>query len=259
MTLTSFPEIDEFLERYRILVLQTFTSNVVGIYLTGSLTYNDFNSKRSDIDLQVILKKTVDSIYFSQIADLHKNLEIEFPKWKNRIESSYTPLHLLNEVLPPKEPRPWYGFGKLYEQADYGNEWIINTYILQKFGIPLFGPDYNSLANRIDILEVKKACIKDFYKEWLPKTNIDSKSLDDPHIQSYVVLNICRILYLIITGEFGSKTISSTWIKTNIFPNWKQLITDAYNWEYGQNLNYKEEVIKFILESEEKLNDNIKL
>lgn len=34
-----------------------FGSDLVGIYLTGSLSYGDFNSSRSDIDLTVIIKE----------------------------------------------------------------------------------------------------------------------------------------------------------------------------------------------------------
>jgi len=61
-------------------ILRSFTkeisgdldANLVGIYLFGSLTYNDFNPKRSDIDLVVILQKPVTAKKLAQIKKLRK-------------------------------------------------------------------------------------------------------------------------------------------------------------------------------------------
>lgn len=243
---TEYPEINNILEKYKQLVLELLGDEVVSIFLTGSLTYGDFVLGRSDIDLHTITKSKISSSLISRIDILHQQIESLYPEWENRIEASYTPVYLFNEIMPPKEPRPWYGFGKLYKEADYGNEWIINNYILQEYGVLLYGKKANEFIPKIQISDVKDACKRDFYKEWLPKIDKDIASLDDNHMQSYVVLNICRILYTLYTDKIGSKTTSSEWVKTKLLPQYKNLIEKAQNWKYGDVMGEKDSVIQFI-------------
>ncbi len=255
---TPYPLINAYLKEYQKLIVELLGNNLVSVYLTGSLTYGDYNPDRSDIDLHVITKLKIDANDLIKLEQIHKTLEESNPAFKDKVEASYTPTYLFKEILPPKEPRPWYGFGKLYKEAPYGNEWIINNYILQEHGTPLYGESFSDLFSKISIDDVKKACTKDFYKEWLPKTDKDIASLDDSHIQSYVVLNLCRILYTVRNSKIGSKTTSSNWVKINLFPQYEDLITLAQQWKYGEDMKAKERVIRFILDSQANL-ENFKL
>jgi len=99
--------------------------------------------ERSDIDLLVVVKDKLNSNEIELVKKLHNYIEEKYPSWKDRIECSYTPIYMLGEILPPKEPRPWIGSGVLYPEAPYGNEWIINSYLLQEYGIPIYGKPYN--------------------------------------------------------------------------------------------------------------------
>ena len=123
---------------------------------------------------------------------------------EDRLECSYTPIDMLKNILPPKEPRPYYGGGIFYDEAPYGNEWIINNYLLYEHGITLIGPDFKKLTTPIDIIEVQKACIRDLFQEWEPKIT-DFEWLDNSHYQSYLVMNLCRILYTVMCGVTGTK------------------------------------------------------
>src|ERR1051325_7370347 len=100
--------------------------NIVGLYLSGSLTYGDFVPKRSDIDLQAVVRSPLNQNELESIGQLHKDLNERPPAWNDRLECSYVPLELMHEILPPKTPRPWWGFDTLYAEAPAGNEWIIN-------------------------------------------------------------------------------------------------------------------------------------
>ena len=119
---------------------------------------------------------------------------------------------MLKNILPPKESRPYYNNEIFYDEAPYGNEWIINNYLLYKHAIPLIGPDFKTLTNPIDIIEVQKACIRDLFQEWEPKI-IDVEWLDNSHYQSYLVMNLCRILYTVSCGTTGTKKVSAAWVK----------------------------------------------
>lgn len=217
---------------------------VVGLYLTGSLTYGDFVLKRSDVDLCVVVKQALSVAELESIKRLHIETEQRYPHWAKRVECSYLPIDLVHEVLPPKTPRPWWGHGVLYEEAPYGNEWIINQYFLYTSGVALMGPEYRTLVSHVDLKEVQKASARDLFREWEPKIR-NSGSLADSHDQSYVVLNLCRILYTVVQGEAGSKKTAGAWVKA-AYPQWKSLIEEADDWGYETEMNRIEDVTAFI-------------
>jgi hypothetical protein len=192
----------------------------------------------------VITKTLIVGLELNTIKNIHKEMEHINRKWSKRFEVSYTPIEMLKEKNPPKIPRPYYG-EIFYDEATYGNEWVINNYILYHYGITIYGPYFKTLMNEpIDIKDVQKACIKDFYKEWMPKTN-DEKWLSNSHYQSYIVLNICRILYTIYKSEVANKQESCKWVKTN-YSEWKDLITEAEEWGYNETMDKANEIKSFI-------------
>lgn len=125
-----------------------------------------------------------------------------------------------------------------------GNEWIINHYLLSKYGIALHGPDFNELIPTIDIDLVRQASARDLFQEWLPKIE-DAAWLANSHYQSYLILNLCRILRTVIGGEPGSKKVAGQWVKAK-YPQWKSLVEEAERWEYGREMKRQSEVVEFL-------------
>lgn len=225
-------------------IQEIFSDELRGIYLTGSLSYGDFNVGRSDIDLAVVLEKPALPEKIEAIKNLHLTAERKFKKWSERIECSYIPLEMLKNILPPKDPRPYFGEGKFYPAAPYGNEWLINKFFLYQYGIALFGPDFKNLCQPVDISDVKQASINDLFKEWEPKIK-DAAYLKNSHYQSYVILNLCRILHTIERGETVCKTEAALRVKKE-FPQWKNLIEAADSWHYGEKMERDKETVDFI-------------
>lgn len=222
-----------------------FKKNLIGFYLFGSLTYGDFNPDTSDIDLLVIIRRPMNANEMEQVKKLHKKVEERYPIWKKRLECSYVPINMFKNKLPPKEPRSYYNEGIFYDEAPYGNEWIINNYLLYQHGIALIGKDFKKLIEPIDIVEVQKACIRDLFQEWEPKIQ-DGTWLDSSYHQSYLVMNLSRIIYTVITSETGTKKASAEWAKNQYSSQWGHLIEEALHWKHGQELNIKKEAIDFI-------------
>ncbi len=108
----------------------------------------------------------------------------------------------------------------------------------------MVGPDFKTLVKPIAITDVQRASIRDLFKEWEPKVN-DKKWLQNSHYQSYLVLNLCRILCTVMSGQAGSKSVSAAWAK-KAYPEWKDLIEKAEGWEYGKEMNRQRDTIKFI-------------
>jgi predicted nucleotidyltransferase len=241
---TSYQDINIVLEELSLGLQKILGNNLNGLYLFGSLVYGDFKEGSSDIDLVAIIKKPFNEHELGQVKKLHHVLNEHHPKWQERVECSYTPIHMLVHTLPPEESRPYYGGGIFYADADYGNEWIINNYLLSLHSIALIGPSFHSLVKPIDIIEVQKACIRDLFLEWAPKPN-DLKWLENSHYQSYLILNLCRILYTVYCAKTGSKIVSAAWAKEK-YPQWQDLIGAAEQWEYGQEMHSLKESINFI-------------
>jgi len=244
MQITPYPDVNKILDELTQGIVKIVKENLIGFYLTGSLSYGNFNPKSSDIDLHAVIKYPFSKNELESIKKLHEEIEMHNKTWKERIECSYTPLSMFQNILPPKLPRPYYGAGIFYPEAPYGNEWLINNYLLYKHGIALTGPDFKTLIKPIDMVDVQKACVRDLFKEWEPKIN-DPKWLQNSHYQSYLVLNLCRILYTIKCGEAASKKVSAAWVKKE-YPEWKNLIETAENWHYGVEMKRQEEAIEFI-------------
>ncbi|MBI4225639.1 DUF4111 domain-containing protein [Candidatus Roizmanbacteria bacterium] len=244
MKLTNYEIVNRFIADFSKNVGKVLGDEVIGIYLFGSLTYGDFNPDRSDIDLLVVVKYPLAKGKIKLLKKFHVDLGKKYPKWAKRHESSYTPIDFFKNILPPTKPRPYFGSGKFYPKAQYGNEWLINNYLLYKHGITFMGPDFKNLVEPINIEDVKKACIRDLHKEWKPKIN-DQTWLEESHHQAYIVLNLCRILYTIKNDLVTSKKVSASWVK-NEFNDWRNLIETAENWKYGTEVNVQNETIMFI-------------
>lgn len=253
MGYTEYKDVNEVLHSLTEGMIRVLGDNIVGVYLTGSLSYGDFNPDSSDIDLVAILLHPASSYMLKALKELHQEVEAKHMNWFKRIECSYVPLDMMKSIDPPKAPRPYVGEGIFYPEAPYGNEWIINQYLLYQHGITLVGSDFKTLVKPIDILDVRKACIRDLYEEWQPKIN-DPIYLQNSHYQSYIVLNLCRILYTVIRKATASKKVSAAWVMSE-FPNWNNLILAAENWHYGVELYLQDEVIEFIKFAVNKVNE----
>jgi Domain of unknown function (DUF4111) len=251
--LTPYRDINDLLADWSEGVKDILGEGVVGLYLSGSLTYNDFVPGRSDIDLQAVVKQQLNETELKRLEKLHKDLYERYSTWRDRHECSYISLNVLKETLPPKTPRPWWGFDTFYTTAPVGNEWIINHYFLSIYGVALYGPSYGTLIPAVNIPDLQKASAKDLFKEWAPKIE-DSAWMANSHHQSYLVLNLCRILTTVIVGEPTSKKIAATWTKAN-YPQWNDLIEEAAQWEYGKKMECSEELIAFIKFSMEKVRE----
>ena len=159
----------------------------------------------------------------------------------------------MRELTPPAKARPWWGFGTFYAEAPAGNEWIINHYLLSKYGIALEGPDLNDLIPSIDILAVRQASARDLFQEWVPKID-DAAWLSNSHYQSYLVLNLCRILLTVIHGQPGSKKVAGQWAKER-YPQWRNLIEEAESWAYGDEMRRQTDAAAFLRFAVDRVNE----
>jgi hypothetical protein len=222
-------------------------NNLVGVYLTDSLTYGDFDRGSSDIDLLVVLRSSISDEQRKQIKDMHVWVARKYPFWTTRIECSYITQGMLASQVPPLVPRPYVNGGHMWDpDPPYGNEWLINLYALYHCGISLLGPTpQNLLSSPVSVEAVRNASKNDFYQEWV-KLLEDSSPLKDSHFQVYVILTLCRILYRHRYTDIVSKKVAAAWVKESYGKPWESLIKKAETWQHGQEMDAIAETLKFI-------------
>jgi hypothetical protein len=119
--------------------------------------------------------------------------------------------------------------------------------------IALEGPDFKELIPPIDIHDMRQASARDLFQEWLPKID-DGAWLSNSHYQSYLVLNLCRILHTVIHGVPGSKKVAGDWAKAT-YPRWKNLIEEAERWTYGDEMRRQADAIAFLRFAVDRVNE----
>lgn len=220
--------------------------NLVGFYLTGSLTYGDFDRGSSDIDYLVAMRREIYRNEREALRELHDAVGSRFPSWRERIEGTYVTLEMLKRIEPPKQGRPYVNQGAFWDpDPPYGNEWLLNLFVLRERGVALIGPEPATILPRVDIADVRAASARDLFEERLPTVG-DLAFYGDPHQQAYTVLTICRILHRARHDEVASKRVAAAWVKQEYGEPWASLVDRAERWAHGEELATPEEVTAFI-------------
>lgn len=243
---TPHDDINEILARLATGLDGILGDTLVGFYLTGSLTYGDFDRGSSDIDYLVILERTITEDERRALIGLHVEIGQRFPEWRERIEGSYITRDMLSSIEPPPMGRPYVNGGAFWgPDPPYGNEWLLNLYVLRECGSALIGPPPARLVGPIAIADVREASRRDLVEEWLPKAD-DPSAFDDSHFQAYVTLTLCRILHRAANDVVASKRVAAAWVKERYGEPWRSLVEQAERWQHGQDLGASGEVRAFI-------------
>lgn len=245
--LTPYQDINDILVMLTQSVLQIIGDDLIGLYLTGSLTYGDFNPESSDIDFLAVMNQPLSQEKLEQIKKMHARIAESNAKWAKRMEGSYITKDMLVNAPPPqkpKTPRPYFNEGRFHNFL-YGNEWTINLHVLYERGIALLGPDLKKIIEPVSIEAVREASKKDLYGEWEPKLK-DLHFFQNSHYTAYVILNMCRILYRATHDDVVSKKVASEWAKKELGMPWTDLIQKAQNWHHGQEMSSADETKAFI-------------
>ena len=219
---------------------------LIALYLTGSLTYGDFDRGSSDIDFLAILGSSLSDHQRGKLRELHAGIGERHPEWRERIEGSYITRDMLPNILPPANGRPYINQGDFWDpDPPYGNEWLLNLYVLHECGIALAGPDPKALIGAVDIDLVREASRRDLMEDWVPKID-DPDFFEDSHLQAYVTMTLCRILHRATHDGVASKRVASAWVKETYGEPWRSLVEKAEAWSHGEDMGSNAEVRDFI-------------
>ena len=129
--------------------------NFVGIYLWGSLTYEDFDEACSDVDCIGVTRRDLDEREFSELDDWFKN-KGEHNRWVQRINMRF----VIDQEFLDKSSRcgGFYHYtGRLVRHGSDGNPIIWMN--IGSSGITLWGKDAKLIAPQVsDHVSVMRCC-----------------------------------------------------------------------------------------------------
>jgi len=221
----------------------------IGLYVGGSIANNSFNSNTSDIDCYIITTEPLPKHTISQIEAIHNQLYLSQAPYAKKIEASYIYQNDLWD-FNPDNTRPYFNEGNLY-LAPYGNNFIIELWMLREKGITIVGPPINDLIKEISPEDLKLAIKKNLDEYWQVMLT-DLVKLNRSDYQVFAVFTMCRTLYSLETGSITSKTKAAQWVINKHNAVWNDLIAKVIAWEPGfelNKLNETQQFIKYVLDS----------
>jgi predicted nucleotidyltransferase len=229
--MTQFKDVNELLKTLVSKASSILDTDLIGIYVYGSLIWGDFNREHSDVDVMIAIRREMNAEQFKSLEGMHNELIVQFPAWNDRIEIAYVPIYLLKHfkhstgkiaVISPGEP---------FNIKEAGKDWLINYYLIQNNSITLYGPKPKDIIEPISKIEfihnVKEQAIE--WKEWVGHTK------DSIGYQYYAVLTICRAYYVLNIGKQPSKMVAGKWMLEK-FPKWHDLIESALSFHDGVHI-----------------------
>lgn len=246
--LTPYQDVNQVLELLTTGLTEMLGEQLAGLYLTGSLTYGDFDKGSSDIDFLAVLNKPLTDQQLEEIKQLHSRIGAAVPFWAKRLEGSYITTDMIQKKEQPEVERPYVNGGTI-KLCKYGKEWIINLYALQETGVAIVGPEPANMFPRVTIDDVREASKQDLHDDWQPKLD-DPKAFnpdgyDGNHLKAYTVLTMCRILHRAQNDGIASKRVASGWVK-QAYPEWAGLVERAEQWQHGKTMSRDDQVRDFI-------------
>jgi len=243
MNSTKHKEINELLQQLLTQVQSILKDKFVGMYIGGSLASDSFHFEKSDIDCYIITTSKLSKSMIKNIEEMHTQFYSSKFKYAKKIEASYIPQ---NDLLyfNPSGMRPYFNEGHYY-LGEYGNNYIIELYVLRENGISILGPDIKRLIKEISTQDLILAIKKNLHEYW-EATLSDFSKFRRSDYQVFAILTMCRTLYSLETGTITSKMEAAHWAIQTLGSNWKNLIERAIDWSPDQEINKSDEAQQFV-------------
>lgn len=216
----------------------------VGLYFYGSLASGDFNPQTSDIDFVVVTDADLSEELIYELEALHIYLWNSDLKWAAKLEGAYLPLHTLRRYDPNAAPCPTINEGRFYLDRQ-GSDWIIQRYILRKYGAALCGPPLQSSIDPVTPDDLRCAVI-DVLQEWWRPMLDDPSWIRNREYEAFATLTMCRALYALEYGDIVSKPVAACWALQTLDGRWAELSDRAAAWPQEPQSSNLNETLEFI-------------
>jgi hypothetical protein len=205
-------------------------TNLVGVYLRGSLAFGDFIPATSDIDLLTVTAQRIDDAAFAALAAMHTALALLPHPFAQRLEITYLDCSNLKQFQPGQR-HPTLGQGEALVWSEHGANWVIERWTVREHGIIVLGPDPQGLIDPITPDELRSATRFRLH-DWATWANqhADPAWLLPRSHKAYVVETMCRMLYTLACGVVASKPQAVQWARTTLPEPSRTLVEQSQAW-----------------------------
>lgn len=231
--------ITHLLDSLKSLYADALTQNLVGLYVHGSLAFGCFEWTRSDVDFIAVVKRPLSTDTKLRLLDALVSLLPDSPP--KGLEMSVV---LECACRPFVYPTPY----ELHFSNDWLGRWRANPLML----CDTEGRTDRDLAAHFTVIRAAGlalcgAPIADVFSPVPRADYLDSILLDVGSARedvrenyAYVVLNLCRVLAYLKTGDVLSKQAGGRWALAAL-PRWQGVVRPALSWYAGAPLNAPDE------------------
>jgi hypothetical protein len=196
-------------------------SNLVGVYLYGSLTQGAFDPTRSDLDCLVIVNRDLTRPQLRRLrAWLARAARTD--AWMSRVQMQ---ILRRGNLLRPDTQSYLYQFGVLKRSGSDGNP-IVWINVLAT-GVTLVGPPPEAFLPPITDAMLFDALVREVGYLRAEIMNPASEWRGRAFYRAYAVLTLCRILYSHRTGGVTSKPQAARWALRTLPSRWHSLVHAA--------------------------------
>jgi streptomycin 3"-adenylyltransferase len=197
--------------------------NLVGIYLWGSLTYDAFDERCSDVDAVVVTRRDLDGAEFAAMDRWFRE-SAGRNAWTARLDMRTV---IDGEFLDKASRCCGFHSCRLTRHGSDGNP-IIWLNVAER-GITLWGREARRVAP-----EVPDRCLDDallleleYLKDDLAKNRGDRTDASFRH-NAYAVLTACRILHTARHRVLVAKERAYRWALSSLPPEWRPVVEAAW-------------------------------
>jgi aminoglycoside adenylyltransferase-like protein/nucleotidyltransferase-like protein len=207
------------------LLEQELGSDLLGLYLFGSLAAGGFVEGRSDIDLLAVLARDVDEDRLAALERLHGEFAAAHPEWIERVEVGYLGRSVLQTLSDgPRGTIAVISPGEPLNIKPVGWDWVLNWDGAVRRGEILRGPRPLDVGPPVSEESFRRA-VTEQLRAW-PEHARRPELAYVPAAQGYTVVTVCRALYACETGEQTTKEAAAAWAAAR-YPEWADFIREA--------------------------------
>ncbi|MFF2479971.1 aminoglycoside adenylyltransferase domain-containing protein [Paenibacillus sp. NPDC058071] len=211
-----------FLNRAVDLFREEMGSNLVGVYLHGSLAMGCFNPNKSDIDLLIIAQQKLSTDNNKRIAKKLLKLHESMPKERGIELSIILESYLKDFVYPTPFEFHYSDYHRKRYQTDENYicggfedpDLAAHIVVTYHRGIALYGKALREVFYPID---------QHFYINSI-LSDVENASTDIVESPMYFTLNLCRVLYYLKEGVVSSKKEGGEWGVSKLPAEYRQHI-----------------------------------
>jgi streptomycin 3"-adenylyltransferase len=211
----------EFLAETLSILHPILSDDLVGVYLYGSLAMGCFNPESSDVDIILVVRKSLSVEKRRKIISHLKRACSE----KKRLELNIVDMDVLRKPTYPIMVNLHYEYWGNTLENEMDSEILSNLYTARKRGFRVWGNPIYAVFSKIPSKYHLRSVIEDIQRtrEHLH----ENQEYAGYNVPVYWVLGSCRILAFIREGRVLSKAEGGQWGLTNLRKKYHSLIQQA--------------------------------